>query len=277
MVLCTHPLRLRTAERVDVAGATINARAGSNERAILRKGLLAQPPLIWETGCDERGMMWAYILAGCLKAPIVVPAPRDFAWELRPLSASPHEITYQEDGRLRITIEHELLEGVTPEMLVWWFQNFDGETEWDGVRMPTYLLWHPVDHIKVTVLDRADGAITSAGQRIHIQEAFGGDAENWLLDSVVEIARLDDSGLTLEIHAAGDRVFQLAHDFVGTDGGTLYRTQMLAGPQKWLPRQFWDVEKAFGPERARRWVKHNIEEVGSFPHFLPDLYSRRLQ
>jgi len=80
------------------------------------------------------------------------------------------------DGRLHLHIRHDVLRGVTPAMLVWWFRHLEGTIEVGGRyarRLP-------------------DGSV-GPGAKIHIREA---------------------------------------------------------------------------------WLRHNVEEVGNFEHFLPALYAR---
>ena len=67
------------------------------------------------------------------------------------------------DGRLRATIVHETMKGVTPAMLRWWFENIHTFTTWngtdfDGPEVPVYRLWHPWDHIRVRWLSEVRGA-----------------------------------------------------------------------------------------------------------------------
>jgi len=49
--------------------------------------------------------------------------------------------------RMRVTIDHRPLAGITPPMLLWWFRHIGDEIEYAGERMPGYLAWHPLDHI----------------------------------------------------------------------------------------------------------------------------------
>src|SRR6266849_3780016 len=59
------------------------------------------------------------------------------------------------DGRVVLQIEHELLRGVTPAMLVWWWRNIEGDMELKGLTYPRYLIWHPIDHIHFEVSYRS--------------------------------------------------------------------------------------------------------------------------
>jgi hypothetical protein len=33
-------------------------------------------------------------------------------------------------------------------------------------------------------------------------------------------------------------------------------------------------KRRFPPAKAGAWLQHNVEEVGNFPYFLPELYAR---
>ena len=45
-------------------------------------------------------------------------------------------------------IRHDVLKGLSPKMLAWWFANIGGDMDVDGQRLNRYLVWHPIDHIK---------------------------------------------------------------------------------------------------------------------------------
>jgi hypothetical protein len=56
-------------------------------------------------------------------------------------------LSYDEFGRMVMHIRHELLKGISPEMVAWWFANIAGDIEVEGMRFNKYLVWHPQDHI----------------------------------------------------------------------------------------------------------------------------------
>ena len=201
--------------------------------------------------------------------------PRAIHWTMRPVSSAKTTSQTLEDGRLELRIEHAALEGVTPKMLHWWFQTASQDMQWRGRTIPRYQLWHPIDHIQLTVVQRSRDGSVGAGSKFHIVEAFGGNLD-YLLDQVVDIARLDEGGITLEVRALGKTVMQLAHTFEEKNGATLYHTRMLLGAVDGLLKPLSHVirKRRFPPAKAGAWLQHNVEEVGNFPYFLPELYAR---
>src|SRR5271167_3038798 len=94
--------------------------------------------------------------------------PRPFHWAMKPLDSAETGSKILDDGRLELSIRHDVIKGVTPAMLGWWFRNIEGTMKHMGRTYPRYLVWHPIDHIHYAVARRApDG---SAGQwaRFHI-------------------------------------------------------------------------------------------------------------
>lgn len=57
-------------------------------------------------------------------------------------------------------------------------------------------------------------------------------------------------------------------------GGTRYENCLIVGASSlWLrPVNPLVSRFAFTPEQGDAWLRHNIEEVGMFEHFLPTLY-----
>jgi hypothetical protein len=194
---------------------------------------------------------------------------------MRALTSATTRSRTLEDGRLEIEIDHAPLEGITPPMLHWWFQTVSQDMQWRGKTIPRYQLWHPIDHICLTVVRRSRDGSVGPGSKFHIVEAFGGNLD-FLLDQVVDVARLDEGGLTLEVKILGKIVMQLSHRFEARNGATLYRTRMLVGADGGLMRPISRIvrKRRFPSAKAGAWLKHNVEEVGNFPYFLPELFAR---
>jgi hypothetical protein len=55
------------------------------------------------------------------------PAPLNIPWTCKPVDSARSSVDILDDGRVYCWIEHELIRGVTPKMLVWWFKNVDGD------------------------------------------------------------------------------------------------------------------------------------------------------
>ena len=201
---------------------------------------------------------------------------KDFGWTLRSLSSARTNIAELVDGRIEVTIDHAPLKGITREMLVWWFQHMDGECTWEGETVPNYHLWHPRDHISVSISDRNAQGVAVAGSKIHIQEAFNHDLR-YLVDNTVTIDRLDETGLRFHAERAGKTAFELEHRYLPSVEGIEYHSRLLLGVgQGWLKSLINDVilPRQFSDDKAIAWLTHNVEEVGCFEDFLPELYRR---
>jgi hypothetical protein len=51
---------------------------------------------------------------------------------LKPLSSAQTSLSYDEFSRMVMPIRHDLLKGITPEMVAWWFRNIGGDMEVEG-------------------------------------------------------------------------------------------------------------------------------------------------
>lgn len=181
-----------------------------------------------------------------------------------------------DDGRLRMTIAHAPLRGVTPAMLDWWFRNIGGTMLWQGREVSRYHVWHPRDHIHWALARPALGGGVGPGAIFRIVERFQANPR-YHVDVRDRVTELSEAGITLEGHAFGLRVTRLAHRFTALDGATQYDSVLeiglalpILGPglnRMVLPRKFPE-------DMGRAWIVHNIEEVGQFESFLPGLYAR---
>jgi len=52
---------------------------------------------------------------------------------VKPLSSATAGSETLADGRKRFWVKHEVLKGVTPAMLIWWFRHLEGNVEIDPV------------------------------------------------------------------------------------------------------------------------------------------------
>ena len=201
--------------------------------------------------------------------------PRPFNWTMKPLDSAQTGVRTLDDGRLELTIRHDILKGVTPAMLGWWFRNVEGTMEHMGQTYPRYLVWHPIDHIHFAVVRRAPDGTAGPGARFHLVEAFGASPSH-LINSVADIPKNDDTGVTLSVRKFGLEVMRLEHTFTPVKGGTLYRSRMRVGT-KAVPARFLVNplirSRFFTEATGRAWLKHNVEEVGNLEFFLPALYA----
>lgn len=203
-------------------------------------------------------------------------APIPALHPLRAVSTARSGIAYLPRHRLRVTIDHEPLVGVTPEMLRWWFAHIGHTMEYAGAQRPRYSAWHPHDHIHWGLHRPAPDGGAGEGARFHIVEAFGGDP-SMLVDSVETVEKLDDTGIRLVLRLAGTQVFQLEHTWSTGRGRTHYVSVMDVGahPRLLAPVNRYLRARVFRPGMEQAWVKHNIEEVGLLEHLLPPLWQDR--
>jgi hypothetical protein len=196
---------------------------------------------------------------------------------MKSLDSARTELRFLSDGRLHLHIRHDVLRGVTPAMLVWWFQHLEGTIEVAGRTYPRYHVWHPVDHIAVRYARRLPDGSVGPGAKIHIQEAFAGNPR-WLVDIVTTIERLDEGGFVHAPWVGGVRMAVLDYAFTPVPGGTLYENSITFGPEHPVARALVNRfvrPRMFPEDKARAWLRHNVEEVGSFEHFLPALYAQQ--
>lgn len=202
-----------------------------------------------------------------------LPQPLPIEWPMKSWQDAELELRY-ERAHMIMTIEHELVRGVTPEMLDWWFRHIAGEMEIDGRSYSRYRVWHPLDHIDWQLIEGNPQRV-GIGAKFRIIEAFDRNPA-WLVDSVETVTKLDETGIRLERHMLGSKVFSLEHWFEPATGGTRYRSRMELGADTAFGRLLFNRlirPMVFGDLMGPAWLKHNVEEVGNFEHFLPRLYA----
>lgn len=207
-----------------------------------------------------------------------LPDPLDIPWIRKPLESAETAVTVLRDGRLKLWISHQVLRGVTPAMLVWWFGNIEGELEIAGKRVPRYRAWHPIDHIAFRcVKRRSDGSI-GPGAVFHIHESFARNPK-WIVDIHTTVEKLDETGFIHGPRKLGLKVAHMEYEFAAVAGGTQYTNWLVAGIEVPVIGRLLNrvIQRALFPDdRARAWLTHNVEEVGNFESFLPELYAREV-
>ena len=180
-------------------------------------------------------------------------------------------------GQLELTIDHDLIRGVTPPMLRWWFENLGQPMTYQGQLYPRYLLWHPRDHIHWELAANGPAGSTGQGAKFRIVEAFAANPK-FYVDSVELVEKLDDEGISLVRREFGTDIFRLEHRFGPSPNGATYRSRMIVGAATGLGRPLFNSivrPLVFSNEMGTAWLTHNVEEVGMFEHLLPALYSAR--
>ena len=223
-----------------------------------------------------------------------IPAPLPCPWPLKPLSSARTSRARLTTGQLELTIQHDLIRGVTPAMLAWWLSHVDDTMEYDGKTYPRNRVWHPFDHVYYKDLTVGPDGSAGAGTRRHIVEVLGRDPQ-YLLNIVGRVVHLDETGIVVATERAGIQLGRLGmpmvpvstgmgtleHTFRAAPTGTLYESRMVLGMDTFLGRAFLNryvLPRVVMPEpMAQAWLKHNVEEVGNFERFLPALYDRWLE
>jgi len=195
--------------------------------------------------------------------------PLDVPWASRLRPTSSAEITTRtlDDGRFEQRVVHAVLPNVTRAMLRWWMERVGDPIDWDGRRLLAYRLWHPLDHIHFA--RRLDGDRL----RFAIAEAFQADPR-YLLDQTFEVPRLDEHGFRLEPRVAGVAVATVDEDWEDAPGGVRWIVTMRLGALHPIlgPLSRFVTRRKMAMFLA--WQRHNVEEAGCIPEFLPALYRR---
>lgn len=203
-----------------------------------------------------------------------VPEPIAVPWALKPLASAQTALDLLPNGGMRMEIVHDVLAGVTPEMLLWWFQNMQGTMRVEGRSYPRYRVWHPRDHVAFRYAKRTTPEI-GAGAVFAIHELFGADPA-FRIDVLSDVTRLDVGGFTHMPRRFFGHPVTMDYRFIRVPGGTRYENSLtvslpFASSVPRLHRMI--VERAFSEAHGRAWLLHNVEEVGSFEQFLPALHA----
>jgi hypothetical protein len=204
----------------------------------------------------------------------VAQAPLDVPWIRKPLSSAKTEVSVLPDGRIKLWIEHEVIKGVTPAMIAWWFQHVEGEMTFGGVTATRYRMWHPIDHVSIRYAKRRPDGTIGPGAVIHLHEVFAQNPK-WVVNVHTRIEKLDETGFLHCPHKLGIKVAHAEYIFEAVEGGTKYTNWLIAGLTHPIGRLINPLIRRlqFPDDQARAWLTHNVEEVGNFEWFLPALYA----
>jgi hypothetical protein len=206
-----------------------------------------------------------------------LPPPRPVDFTMKDVSTAETSFEKLENNKFQMRIKHDIIRGVTPEMIVWWFQNFTAmKIELKGKEYPAYQIWHPVDHVYTKVLSTPNKDIPgfSKGAYVEILEKVGP-----LFNPVrATVKKLDETGVILQLQKGLVNPGLLEHTFTRVENGTLYQSKLTIGVDtpilKYVLNPF--IKNFLVSEEAgKAWLKHNIEEVGNFEFFLLNLYNER--
>lgn len=210
-------------------------------------------------------------------APLERDTPRDLPWALPDYRNAHTQWEIGDDGRIHAEVEHFFLQGISPTMVAWFYQQLPISTvELNGTVYPLYHIFHPVGHGRIRVVEgAADGSPGMAQGATIMREEWFGPYDSRGTARLVEFS--DDGMLAVPI-AAGLEIGQVRHSYRAENGGTAYKVQAVIGSTLPVigPILNWFIRtQVFHPAMMALWQQHQIEEVASLQFFLADLYAQR--
>jgi hypothetical protein len=186
-------------------------------------------------------------------------------------------------GRVRATIQHETMKDCTPEMMVWWFQNLDTFSTFNGVDfagppVPIYRFWHPLDHVATRWIKKvptSDG-INGPGSVLRVHEVIGGKLE---FNAKVYVTRFDQQQFNFELRLGGMlTVGYIEHHYARVEGGCSLDIVLKFGSSRPLLGALLNrgAGRQMMTENLLPMQIHNIEESGETEKFLPQLYAHHV-
>lgn len=223
-------------------------------------------------------LLAAVVLAVLLRPqPLQRDAPRDLPWTLPDYRQANTSWEVAEDGRIHTHVEHFFLRGITPEMVLWFYQHLPISTvELNGVSMPLYHIFHPTEHGRIRVIENApDGTPGMAVGAMIMREEWFGEFDSRGAARIVEFS---PRGFLALPEAAGLVIGSVRHSLRAEPGGTAYEVDSVIGSE--LPflgplLNLYLRKAVFHPAMIEQWRRHQVEEVASLQFFLPQLYAQR--
>jgi hypothetical protein len=203
-----------------------------------------------------------------------LPEPLTVPWELKPVSSARSGAEALADGRMKFWIKHDLLKGVTPAMLAWWFSNLEGDVDIEGRLLNRYRVWHTFDHVYARYVRRLPDGSIGPGAQIELLEYLGRNPKH-KVEILTTFEKLDEEGCIHNPVVRGISLARMEDTFREVAGGTLYDSALIvpSGRRSWFFRKIV-VPILFPEPKGQAWIKHTVEAVGCFENFLPDLYRR---
>lgn len=207
-----------------------------------------------------------------------LPTPLDLPFTLKPLNSADTGVETLPDGRTKYWIRHDIVRGVTPAMLDWWFRHLEGTIRFGGRTYNRYRFWHPRDHVHASYHKRLPDGSVGPGAQIRLIEVLGRN-RRFLVDTITHIERLDEGGYihNPEVHGR-TAMARMEYAFEPTPAGTRYENCLIIGANApWYPLVRPLVHAfVFTQAQGQAWLRHNVEEVGMFENFLPELYQQEI-
>ncbi len=209
--------------------------------------------------------------------PLYRDEPRDLPWVLPDYREADTGWQVDERGRIHAYVEHFHLEGISPAMVAWFYQQLPISTvEYRGRRMPLYHIFHPTEHGRLRVLEPARNGQRGMGPGAVIER------EEWFgpYDSrgAARLEAFSDAGMVAVPEVAGLTFGRVRHHFRAEGNGTAYRVDAVIGsdlPVLGVAINYYLRTRVFHPAMMAQWQRHQVEEVASLQFFLEDLYAQR--
>jgi hypothetical protein len=198
------------------------------------------------------------------------------SWNPKPVSSAKFGREVLPDGRVKYWIRHDTLHGVSTKMLVWWFQHLEGEIEYEGKSLDRYHVWHPWDHVHVSYEKRLEDGSVGPGAVLRIVEYLGRN-KKYVVNVISPIEKLDREGFIHNPRVHGLLpIARMEYAFKEIADGTIYENCLIVGWKGFSFRLLRPLIEFlfFDENHGQAWIKHNIEEVGQFEKFLPELYHK---
>jgi DAPG hydrolase PhiG domain len=207
-----------------------------------------------------------------LTIPEILPVP----WLKKGIETAASGSKILPDGRVQFWIRHSPVKGVSPKMLVWWFSHLEGKIKYEGGEYEKYRVWHPEDHVHASYEKRLPDGSIGPGASIRLVEYLGRN-KKFIVNIVTDIEKLDETGYIHNPKLEGKYpVARMEYTFAASENDTIYENCLIIGWEGWtwkLIRPLF-LKFVFSKERGLAWIRHNIEEVGQFERFLPELYRK---
>ncbi|WCL49224.1 DAPG hydrolase family protein [Leptospira sp. GIMC2001] len=213
------------------------------------------------------------------KVDIELKEPLPVQWNRKSVDSAESGRRILPDGRIEFWIKHSIVKNVSPKMLVWWFKNIEGDISYKGGIYNRYRVWHPEDHVHNSYQERLPDGSIGVGAVLRIVEYLGRN-KKYIVNITTKIEKLDEEGFIHNPKLHGILpMAKMVYSFKETEQGTIYENSLILGWKGWTWKllRFFIEPVFFPPVRGYAWIKHNIEEVGQFEDFLPELYNKEVR
>ena len=108
-------------------------------------------------------------------------AKNGFFGPMKGLDSAKWHFKRLDNGQFETYVEFDIMKGLTPEMMLWWWNNLDTFTTYNGKdftgpKVRLYRWWHPFDHIKIEHVKKVvdERGYLKAGTVTKLEEDIGG-------------------------------------------------------------------------------------------------------